>query len=518
MGKFNIQRARGTLPGRATQVRADLDVRTGGQQMAQAVTGLGSAIANLGDKYYRTQAVTQLSRAERIAVEEMNRLSLSFEGNLDPETYLKDYEKSLETIRKSTSKILTNKMAAADFGLFLNDREPQWENSVKKAQKSRIVGNYLDELFEEQAEKEQSGIYGDFSDYVAKGVAEGWISKREGLRFIVQTKKLIKEKQEELLLAKYQSQMLQLAVGAGYDVALAQADSPEFRKELVDSGLPIEKHQSLINALKASIVIQRTKEAENLEINRESNRKEFYAMLEAKNYDGIYEFLSGTVLDEDEKDKLNQRANQEAERIARGEHIITDQGTKHQLLDDASAINWPERGITAQEVREKARLARYGAEPKIDDVAYDEVRDAIRKAEEDKIPFTQKNIENIIGELITGAPSSILGLPLPTLRTREDAIKHATNAFGRFVNRIPGVMDTINAKYPPEKNKSTPTEPKDNPAYDFDGELIGSKNSDGTITLNWEGTRRLWELSGRDAKKAREMAVQNRYVIPLLKE
>lgn len=231
-----------------------------------------------------------------------------------------------------------------------------------------------------------------------------------------------------------------------------------------------------------------------------------------------YAMIDRTSLDEKEQESYRIKMNTEVKRKADGVEIITDQARKAELLDMAAAIKWPDRQIDSQEVKKLAHEGRYGLDASLDDAAYDEIRDAIRRAEEDKMPFTQKFIETIIGELITGAPSSVLGLPLPTLRTREDAVRHATNAFGRFVNRVPGVMDTIDAKYSPEKRKSTPTEPKDNPAYDFDGELIGAYNPDGSITLNWEGTRRLWELSGRDAKKARDMALQNRYVIPLLKE
>jgi len=238
-------------------------------------------------------------------------------------------------------------------------------------------------------------------------------------------------------------------------------------------------------------------------------------------YDGSITYTkidSMEALDEKEQESYRIKMNAEAKRKADGIEPITDQAKKHELLDMAAAIKWPERQVNAQEVRRLANEARFGIEANLDDAAYDEIRDAIRRAEEDKIPFTQKYIENIIGEIITGAPSSVLGLPLPTLRTREDAVRHATNAFGRFVNRVPGVMDTIDAKYSPEKHKSTPEEPKDNPAYDFDGELIGSYNPDGSITLNWEGTRRLWEISVWDAKKARQMAEQHRYIIPLLKE
>jgi len=325
------------------------------------------------------------------------------------------------------------------------------------------------------------------------------------------------KKTEDDLLRMVQSEIFALAATKGYEAALEKADSADFRKQLVDLGISAEKQQTFINILKSSLKDKQAKEAEALENTREQERDVFYKMLEERQYDDIYNYLESSHLEQDEQDKLYQRSNSEAERIARGEDIITDNRIKHQILDDAAAINWPERGITAQDVREKAREARYGIEPKIDDKAYDEIRDAVRRAEEDKIPFTQRDIEKTIGELITGAPSSVLGLPLPTLRTRDDAIKHATNAFGRFVNRIPGVMDTINAKYPPEKHKSTPSEPKDNPAYDFDGELIGAYNPDGSITLNQEGVRRLYEIAGRDKEKARQLAEQNRYVIPVEK-
>jgi len=203
MGKFNIQRARGSLPGRSTQVRADLDVRTGGQQIAQAVSALGGAIFGLGEKYYNIQAATQLSQAERIATERMNALSLSFEGNLDPESYQKEYDKALEDITKSTSSVLTNKMAAANFQMFRNDREPRWQDGVTKSTKARVKDNWLAELYERQAGIEQSGLYGDFSKYVAQGVGEGMIDRSDGVRVITQTKKLAASGAELNLIDSY---------------------------------------------------------------------------------------------------------------------------------------------------------------------------------------------------------------------------------------------------------------------------------------------------------------------------
>ena len=192
MAKFPIQRAPeklGVVP--TTAVRADIDVRTGDREIAGAIAGFGGAIANLGMKYYNIQAATQLSRAERLAVEEMNRLSLSFEGNLDPETYLREYESSLKTIQTSTSAVLTNRRAAANFGLFLNSRQPRWKNSVKEAQKARILDNRIGEIFDKQSDIRQSGIYGNFSKFIAETVRDvDGFDKSDGARIIAQTKRM----------------------------------------------------------------------------------------------------------------------------------------------------------------------------------------------------------------------------------------------------------------------------------------------------------------------------------------
>jgi hypothetical protein len=225
------------------------------------------------------------------------------------------------------------------------------------------------------------------------------------------------------------------------------------------------------------------------------------------------EYINANVEDGKERNTWLDRFKVASERRARGEAIVTNERERGRLLDMAASIAWPERQVKIADVLRQANKARYDDEI-IDDAAYNEVRDAIRKAKEDKSPFTEAHIERAIGELITGAPSGIMGMPLPVLRTRDDHIKYATNQFGRFVNRIPGVIDVINAKFPPPPESRQVEAAPDNPAFDFDGEPIGYYNSDGSITLNQVGATRLWELAGRDAKKAREMAELHRYIVP----
>jgi hypothetical protein len=225
------------------------------------------------------------------------------------------------------------------------------------------------------------------------------------------------------------------------------------------------------------------------------------------------DYINANVTDAKERDQWLERFKKASEMRLRGEDIITNEGTRGRLLDMAASIAWPERQVKIADVLRQANKARYDDEV-IDDTAYNEVRDAIRRAKEDKSPFTEAYIEQAIGELMTGAPSSIMGMPLPILRTREDHVKHAVNKFGRFVNRIPGVMDAINAKFPPPAESKEVEAAPDNPAFDFDGEEIGYYNDDGSITLNREGVRRLYELAGRDALKVREMAEMHRYIIP----
>lgn len=150
MAKFPIIRARGALPGIAPAARADIDVRTGAREFAQAISGLGEDIT----KYELMQASTQLSEFKRKVREEHNRLALSYDGNLDPTTFKSEYEKSLQVRRGLIPK---NRFAAQEAQLWLNDRMPVWEAGVEQSRQLRIEDNFRAEGFELKTEAERTG-------------------------------------------------------------------------------------------------------------------------------------------------------------------------------------------------------------------------------------------------------------------------------------------------------------------------------------------------------------------------
>jgi hypothetical protein len=75
-----------------------------------------------------------------------------------------------------------------------------------------------------------------------------------------------------------------------------------------------------------------------------------------------------------------------------------------------------------------------------------------REAVTEKPIFTAANIQRGLGELTTGAPTSVLGMPLEVLDTKEDFIKHATTLWGpNWKDIVPEAVDLINTKFPGEK-------------------------------------------------------------------
>lgn len=150
MAKFPIVRAKGTLPEIAPVARADIDVRTGAAILARGISALGESI----EKFELMQASTQLSEFKRKVREEHNRLAISYDGNLDPNTFKTEYEKSL-AIRQGL--VPKNRFAARAAREWLNDRMPIWAAGVEESRKARISDNFKAGGFELKTEAERTG-------------------------------------------------------------------------------------------------------------------------------------------------------------------------------------------------------------------------------------------------------------------------------------------------------------------------------------------------------------------------
>ena len=455
---YEIYRTNATVSGQSASVRANYDVRTGGQAVGAAIAGAGSVLQQLGEKWDLQEANTQLSRANMLAEQEHNRLKIEL-PKLPPDQHKKAYEKSLAIRRGFMPK---NPKAQAAYINSMNNRRDTWDDSVEALYKfkvddnSRSHGYLLEQEFVTTGTPESSDA---FLKHFDDEVRNGTYSQEESVKRIQQA-------------------------------ALARARQAKTQMALAD---------------------EHAKNA--LEEKRERNRDTISELI--RKGMAADSAINASALEENEQWQWFERQRAAIERRQKGEEIITNISRKQDILDMIATIHQP-GGSSVSEIKKRAYDGRYRPDGYLDDTAYDEVRDALRREIDDKIPFTEAAIEKGIGELMTRSPSSILGLPMPTLRNREDALKYAINTFGRFYDRIPGVMETINAVYPPDPNekRSATNEPKGESAYNFKGDLIGSYNPNGSITLNAKGVRELLQIAGGNIQKANEIALENRYVIP----
>ncbi len=230
MAKFPIVRAKGTLPGIAPVARADIDVRTGAREFAQAISGLGEDIT----KFDLMQASTQLSEFKRKVREEHNRLALSYDGNLDPTTFKSEYEKSLQTRRGLIPK---NRFAAREAQLWLNDRTPVWEAGVEKSRQLRIEDNYRAEGFELKVEGERTGDTSKYFQHLATGRLLGIYDAEE----IVKLKQMtVDEAERNLINSLIRDGKTELAFSA---VEKSQLDEKE--KQSLDNAIGVAERVRL---------------------------------------------------------------------------------------------------------------------------------------------------------------------------------------------------------------------------------------------------------------------------------
>jgi len=137
---FEIIRARGTLPGRAAAVRADIDVDVSGQLMGRAIAGLGESIANLGIKYDIMEGKAQADLAERDA-----RLSMvDLLNNLRMEDDVSKWDALITSHEQRVSALTPkNKSGARQYNTSIGRLTPIWAKGLSDLKADKLEENML---------------------------------------------------------------------------------------------------------------------------------------------------------------------------------------------------------------------------------------------------------------------------------------------------------------------------------------------------------------------------------------
>lgn len=147
MADFPIQYAE-TLPtGRAAVARADLDVRTGAEEMARAVSGLGAALFESGRRIADAQKAMEFStfkrREEEFRLSALQALTApGFDAN-DDEAVLALKEKT-----NTDRDTLTSKWQSVNdtYQMYRNEIDPRWEVQFEGALQDIKARNVKDEF------------------------------------------------------------------------------------------------------------------------------------------------------------------------------------------------------------------------------------------------------------------------------------------------------------------------------------------------------------------------------------
>lgn len=142
IGTFGITRARqqlGFTPSTAVGGKITVPNLDTGAAIGQSLLQVGE----LARQYDIQQANIELSEFQNLANNEMNELKIRRKGNLDPDTYQADFEKTLKGMQSNVPK---RKRSAAASNLWLNRKTPNWQLDTDNARLTRSDDNWIAQL------------------------------------------------------------------------------------------------------------------------------------------------------------------------------------------------------------------------------------------------------------------------------------------------------------------------------------------------------------------------------------
>lgn len=138
MAKFPVQYTERTLPGRAAAVRADIDVRTGAQELALAAAGIGEALANIGLRFDVMEGKAQADTAEMDAKLSWRQTVDELRGEDDVSKWDAAFNAHKERVAGLVPK---NRRGARQFNTTINRLTPIWQERFTGLKSAKLDDN-----------------------------------------------------------------------------------------------------------------------------------------------------------------------------------------------------------------------------------------------------------------------------------------------------------------------------------------------------------------------------------------
>lgn len=496
MAKFPIRFAE-TLPtGRAAVARADLDVRTGAEEMARAVSGLGAALFESGQRIADAQKAMEISTFKR--TEEEFRLS-ALQAVRAPGFDVNDDEAVLALKEKTNTDrdALNSKWQSVNdtYQMYRNEIDPRWEIEFEGALQDIKARNVKDEFSLNAENLLGKGKMLEYQTLLEISLATDVISKAE---YDFRTKNAPNDSILQQMRIQIGNNNPQVAIELSGQMTDPSADQMDYRDRLLnsvgklnDANLEVA-HQEYWQLLQAGRLDELERKindpanplpvtgagGKNWWRNLITKREAVLAQTDLK----IQTKVTDAIIFEPHTIDPNAIRNYAGKGIKGGLSLdkVSEYEEKYNLaLDKTSAINTPLAKTFFNELKNAETDRAFSIDKIKNDVIYGQSLDSLtdffvnyreKNAKDPSLtesqefyqnlisgyrtperPFTDAKIQQTVGELESGGAVSIFGTVMPFSRP-EDAINHMLRNLGTNWQKIaPEAARIIKKRWPKAK-------------------------------------------------------------------
>lgn len=174
---FDIQETKRSLSGRSTSVIGNLDVRTGAEQVAQAVGGAGAELGRLAIISNDLEAKVQIAEFDRQALEAKNNLEVALAGQATTDNYDQLFSESVSGLEglAPRNKKAANHAQDVIATLRINGEKMMTLEKIKRNKQTALLDMF---------NKVESGNFDGAREDIDLGVKSGLITAAQGISFL----------------------------------------------------------------------------------------------------------------------------------------------------------------------------------------------------------------------------------------------------------------------------------------------------------------------------------------------